>query len=167
MLGACLQLRLDIDHTHACMHAQPSSRAFQTITPMTKQDLHDAQLLYAKAVSDRESFETRTATAESQQANAASDLVRVREQALSDAARIRELQESVLALSQTVQELQPLAPLVMTLEAEKASLGERVERLEEALAAAQHQLEQSKGREANARSEVFEWVWVGGVVRAG
>jgi hypothetical protein len=54
-------------------------------------------------------------------------------QAQADAARVRELHDIVLALSATVQELQPLAPRVATLEAEKGSLIAKAERLEEAL----------------------------------
>ncbi len=118
------------------------------------QDLMDAQLLYAKAVSDRESLETRTSEAESQQAGCMSDLARLRARADEDAVKMRELQEGVLALTGTVHELQPLAPRVLTLEAEKASLESEAERLDEALAAARRQLELSQGREAAARSEV-------------
>lgn len=54
-------------------------------------------------------------------------------QAVGDAVRLQELQESVLSLSAQVQQLQPLAPQVMMLEAEKASLAARLERTEETM----------------------------------
>ncbi|GBF89154.1 hypothetical protein Rsub_01871 [Raphidocelis subcapitata] len=117
-------------------------------------DLLDAQLLYAKAVGDREGLETRAAAAEEQGASAASDLEKARAQAASDAARLRELHESALALTAEVARLAPLAPKAETLEAEKASLEARCERLDEALAAAQRQLELWQARETNARAEV-------------
>jgi hypothetical protein len=88
----------------------------------------DAQLLYAKAVGDREGLETRAAAAEEQGASVASDLERARAQAASDAARLRELHDSALALTAEVARLAPLAPRAATLEAEKASLEARCER---------------------------------------
>lgn len=76
-------------------------------------------------------------------------------QAAADAARIRDLQNQVSSLTAQVSALQPLAPKAATLEAEKASLQGRLERVEEALAV------RARGREClwgcNAAGLLMSW----------
>eukprot|EP00775_Hariotina_reticulata_P013679 gene13679-13801_t len=114
--------------------------------------LFEVRGLYAKAVADRESLDSRTARAEAEKAAAENNWQRAKAQAADDSARLVELQEAVLSLTKQVQQLLPWQTKASTFEVERDTARHKLDQLQEQYDKLQRQLLQATSREADAQA---------------